>query len=188
MRVQRGRSNGDVGQELVGVQKLNVELLNVQGLTAVKAVELQEVVGEETELVLLCLTETQQKYKKVDFREDIQCVEKMREMDDKKGGGLTALMRKRQAFTMRQLNCEDPDVMRVEVSLQSVVLNIMVVYVDGKLKNKAENTYKCLDREMQTLRENETMVILGDFNGHVGFLGKQDLDAGGKRLLNFMET
>ena len=44
-------------------------------------------------------------------------------------------------------------------------------------------------RELNTICkkfENERLIILGDFNGHLGFLGTQVLNANGRFVLNFM--
>lgn len=48
-----------------------IGLINIQGLTKYKAIELERVIKEE-HLSLLCLTETQQKYKRVDFADFVQ--------------------------------------------------------------------------------------------------------------------
>ena len=63
-----------------------IRLVNVQGLTKPKVVELEKLLMEKCELV--CLTETQQKYKKVTFSKGINTVDSMRKSTDKKGGGL----------------------------------------------------------------------------------------------------
>ena len=36
-------------------------------------------------------------------------------------------------------------------------------------------------------KQEEELMIIGDFNGHVGFLGEQKLDEGGKMIVEWME-
>ena len=153
-----------------------------------KAVELEELLsGREGAVVILGLTETQQKYRKVDFGDNILRLDKMREIDDKKGGGLTILMNKPEKTSMREIPSDDCDVMRVEVELGSIVINVLLVYIDGKLKSRFEKTYRCINGEMEKIKENEYIIILGDFNSHVGFLGPQKLEEKGRLLLNLIE-
>ena len=151
-----------------------------------KAIELEELLTDEEEVVL-CLTETQQKYLKVEFSNALVRLDKMREINDKKGGGLTVLMKKQNGVLLQEIECEDWDVMRVEIKSRSTLLNILLVYVDGKTKSRAEKTYKCLNKEIEKLKERDNIIILGDFNGHVGFLGPQRLDEKGHSLLNLVE-
>ena len=47
--------------------KLEISLLNVQGLTQVKQCEIEKLITENT---ILCLTETQQKYMNVNVSDD----------------------------------------------------------------------------------------------------------------------
>ena len=153
-----------------------------------KAVELQRLLEEdEGAASLLCLVETQQKYRKVDFSKCYTMLDKMRHINDKKGGGLTMLMREQVGYMLREVGCGDCDVMRAELSIGSLALNIFLVYLDGREEQRAERTYGALEIEIQNLRETDPRIILGDFNSHVGFLGEQRLNKKGTKLLNFVD-
>ena len=62
-----------------------IELINIQGLTQSKAIELDDRVRTNT---LLCITETQQTRNRIKFKPDKKSIEQMRTRDDRKGGGL----------------------------------------------------------------------------------------------------
>ena len=95
---------------------LNIKLLNVQGLTKSKAGELERLMVENSgDINVMCIVETQQKFKKVDFSEAFATVDKMRSMGDKKGGGLTFLCDVCTDLLVEELQYENPDVMKVNL-------------------------------------------------------------------------
>ena len=168
---------------------ITIKLINVRGLTSAKAVELQSLVqeGNGEGVSIMCMVETQQKYKKVDFNDKMVCIEKMREINDKKGGGISVIMHRKDKVELNQKECADPDIMRLEVNIGAILMNIIVIYVDCKENNRMERAYQNLNGEIQNTREEDCLVVLGDFNGHVGFLGKQRLDKRGQKVLDLLE-
>ena len=58
-----------------------IKLLNIQGLTKVKAVELEHLFENND---ILCLTETQQKIEKISFNKSIKYITSMRDVKEKK--------------------------------------------------------------------------------------------------------
>ena len=58
-------------------------MLNIQGLTKVKAVKLEHLFENND---ILCLTETQQKIEKISFSRSIKHITSMRDVKEKKGG------------------------------------------------------------------------------------------------------
>ena len=48
---------------------IRIKLLNIQGLTQVKAFEIERII---TKNIIICLTETQQKLEKINFNQDIR--------------------------------------------------------------------------------------------------------------------
>ena len=68
---------------------MNVYLINVQGLTLDKKIEIERIISESGECInIVAVVETQMKYRKMDWSGGIQMVDKMRKEQDKKGGGL----------------------------------------------------------------------------------------------------
>ena len=53
------------------IKKLQIKLLNIQGLTKVKAIELESIFGNN---YILCLTETQPKMGKINVRKNVKNV------------------------------------------------------------------------------------------------------------------
>ena len=66
-------------------------MVNVQGLTRSKLLDLEDIL--KTDCDIMCLTETQQRSEKYDVSDGIEMVERMREVEDKKGGGLRICIR-----------------------------------------------------------------------------------------------
>ena len=64
---------------------MKIKLLTIQGLTKVKAVELQHLFENND---ILCLAETQQKIEQIHFSKSIKYITSMRDVKEEKGGGL----------------------------------------------------------------------------------------------------
>ena len=167
---------------------LRVKMINIQGLTKEKSVELEELLKEkDNELCILCLVETQQKYKKVDFSNSIKCVEKMREMEDKKGGGLSVLINKKNYRDIKEQDCKNTDILKVNIEIKNVNIRLLLTYLDVKDKQRNKKIMNQLDQELSSVHDEEKVILLGDFNGHLGYIGPQALNFNGENLLNIME-
>ena len=44
-----------------------------------------------------------------------------------------------------------------------------------------------LNQILSDYAENENVLVLGDFNGHLGFIGEQELNENGRYVLEIME-
>ena len=62
-----------------------------------------------------------------------------------------------------------------------------MAYLDVKDRNRNNKIYREIIRLIDEIGEEKLLVIMGDFNGHVGFLGPQELNLNGKLLLDFVE-
>ena len=88
--------------------KLRMDLINVQGLTDTKAIELRRRMNEgkkENEVRIGCLVETHEKYRRFEWGNQMLEINQMRDINDKKGGGLMIITN---------------DLERVSISKQSV--------------------------------------------------------------------
>ena len=168
---------------------MKVKLINIQGLTKEKGVEVEELLLKENdyEINILCLVETHQKYKKVDFSDDVINVDKMRKLEDKKGGGLTVLMNRNSFCELNEQECKNSDILLVNAIIKNVTIKLILVYVDVKDKLRYEILMRQLDSELDKIKDGEKVILLGDFNGHIGFLGPQTLNHNGEKLLNLAE-
>ena len=70
----------------------SIKLINIQGLTKPKAVELETILDNND---IICLTETQQKVEKLNFSKGIKTLVNMREKHEKKGGGLMPIYKEK---------------------------------------------------------------------------------------------
>ena len=162
-------------------------LLNIQGLTKVKTVEMGNLLAQEKYMNILCLTETQQKYKKVTFSEGVKCRDKMRKIEDKKGGGLSILAYQGDGVVMEENECDNADIMKMKIEIAGRRVVLLLVYVDHKLQERNEKILNTLDNEISKVDDHEHLMMLGDFNGHLEFIGQQKLNVNGKMILNLLE-
>ena len=72
-------------------REIIVKVVNVQGLTKTKGMEIEELINDNS---IVCLTETQKKIRDVNFSETFEVIDNMREEKDRKGGGIMVLYRK----------------------------------------------------------------------------------------------
>ena len=79
------REKKDRKKENVEKETIEIKLLNVQGLTEEKWVEILEETGDNS---IMCLMETQKKVDGIKIVNDVKIIQTMREMQDRKRGGL----------------------------------------------------------------------------------------------------
>ena len=168
-------------------ERLKISLLNVQGLSKQKLMEVEQLIEMKHEIV--CLTETHQKIDKLLLGKGLIKVESMRNKDDKKGGGLMAIGRKNKGMEIEKLKADHEDILLLGVTFMGIEIKILIVYFaagnkqDDKQRN-AEIKQKC-ENIIENINE-EALIIMGDFNGHVGFIGHQKADAEGEMVLRWV--
>ena len=163
-------------------------MINVQGLTRQKVYELENLMTtEENEVNMICLVETQQKFKKVDFSEATTCLEKMRTKEDKKGGGFTVVWSTKSGLHAEEVPCNNPDLLKIKIQYKTMLVTMLLVYVDCKENERINYMYKTLNDELLEVKDKENLIVLGDFNGHLGFIGMQEQNWKGRMLLDFIE-
>lgn len=155
--------------------------INIQFLTKVKAKELEGLIEENT---ILCLTETNLKWKSVNFRENIKEISSMRKLNDKKGGGLMVL-RKGENVQMTETDTKNEDVMIVECEICSMKFTLFLVYLSVNDNDRNTKIMNEIQQRPQRLEEN--YIVIGDFNGHIGIIGQQSINENGRKLLNLSE-
>ena len=162
-------------------------LINVQGLTQLKWCELSAVIDGDDCGKLLAITETQKKYENFSISESYKYVTSMRGMQDKRGGGLMVVARAEE-IEMEKKECNNPDVMVVGVEWQGWKFRMILVYMDVqeearniRIRNRVREVVEGIDVE-------ENLILLGDFNAHLGFVGPQKLNKNGKVVVDLMES
>ena len=115
-----------------------MNLVNVQGLTKPKLIELEQLL--RTDCDLMCLTETQQKYEKLELSSGIEKVDSMREEKDKKGGGLLLMYKSGSLYEVSKVQTSNNDILHAVVKVGGEILHVVLLYfsVISKQEDKAE--------------------------------------------------
>ena len=169
--------------------KVRIMSLNVQGLTEGKLFEVQKILAKHCEI--MCLTETQQKRDKLVIEEGVKKIESMRELEDKKGGGLLILWKEKDHFraTITPTKCKD--ILNAEFKIESISLHITLVYFSVTNRGEDKIRNKKMRKEMEKIigkleDKNEMYLLLGDMNGHTGLIGQQKENENGKMIKDWM--
>ena len=78
------------------------------------------------------------------------------------------------------------DIPYVNCKYQALQVRIILIYMSTN--NKARN--KDIQHKVESIlkkEEENALLMLGDFNGHVGFIGPQQCDDNGRMVLNWLE-
>ncbi len=164
--------------------KIEIKLLNVQGLTNAKMYELEKLIKSEQEL--LCLTETQQKIDKIKMSQNLRKLENMRQEKDRKGGGLMIIWQEGKNIELNKVDTLNKDLLYVRGNIGNTSIAIILVYMSVQDKERNENMETEIRKIIEKL-EDENVILLGDFNGHVGYIGDQELNNNGNIVLNIQE-
>ena len=116
---------------------------------------------------------------------DVSIIQTMREMQDRKGGGLL-IMYKEEKYYLQKMTTRSTEILHVEGEIGREQIRIVLVYMktgnDNEKKNIIEEIGQIVEeKEMQQ----KATIVLGDFNGHLGYLGNQEENMNGK-LINKM--
>ena len=160
---------------------MSIKLLNIQGLTQVKAIEIERILTKNS---IICLTGTQQKLEKINFSQDIRYITSMRSMQDKRGGGLMVLWRDDYSITLTKVDIAQSDILIVQCKIQGTSFILVPVYMSVNDYNKNNNIYQYIQ---SNLVDCPNYIILGDFNGHTGFLGPHTMNKNGEAMLDFID-
>ena len=153
----------------------SVKLINIQGLSNTKVVEVEHLLKDKGDL--LCITETQNTTNSTKFTDNIIRHISMRTAKDKKGGGLMTCYREGKEIDFKQTNIDKntKDFMEIRGKIWNFDMVIILLYfsVETKEEDRQRNQKmkKEVERRIETVEEEEALIVLGDFNGHIGMLG-----------------
>ena len=162
----------------------NLWLLNIRGLNTKKLEELYNSVnfGEND---LVCLTETHEKYSSVRIPDCYHYVVRRRDINDKKGGGLMIQMGKEIKHNLHSTDCSD--LLFIDTEIGNKKVKVILVYMDVVSEERNIKIRKELDDILENCTDEDNIVVLGDFNGHLGFIGPQEINRNGRYVLEIME-
>lgn len=162
-------------------------LLNVQGLTKQKLMEIESLMKKDIEI--FCLTETQQKVDKTRVSKGLIKIESMRKENDKKGGGLMILYRNSERNNLQKMDAKHDDILLVKGNINNKNIVIMLVYFTAGNKRDDNDRNKVIREKCEKIireAKDSAFMVLGDFNGHIGFLGYQKIDKKGEMIIEWM--
>ena len=168
----------------------HIKLVNIQGLSKTKVVEIECLIKNKGDI--LCLTETQHKTDKANLSHDITKHIQMRDEKDKKGGGLMVIYQTGCDIDLRKTDTKNTDLLELRGRIKDKDVRILLVYlsIENKPEDKQRNhslKTELIEKTEECQRQgNEALILLGDFNGHTGYLGEQKLDNNGKFIIDLM--
>ena len=131
--------------------------------------------------------ETHEKFNRVEWGEGVEYISSMRGQDDKRGGGISLIKGKNGcAWEKADYSCSD--ILMGRLNLWKLSIYILLVYIDVKDRERNANIYENLNIGMEVAVSSEMpIIIMCDFNGHVGFLRNQERSYNGTKMLEFTE-
>ena len=163
-----------------------IHLINIQGLSQTKMIDIENLMKSSDKLAIFCVTETQLKRNSIKNSNNIKFIHQMRLPNDKKGGGLALFWKYHPTIDIEEELYVHDDLLFCKCKIKNRTFFILLVY----LPFNDDQLSSILVSKITTLLEkygSENIMLLGDFNGHLGFLGKQKLDSNGKRVLKLTE-
>ena len=167
--------------------KLSVRLLNIQGLTMNKKFELQRLFQKDgNALEILALVETHVREDRFAWNKEWKIHEKRRKDGEKKGGGLLIVYKENSNIKLDAVEVDNSDLLVLKGTIGTHKIKLILVYyttrsstgskeINQKITNNLKGT-------MEQTDEDESMILMGDFNGHLGMAGEQRLDENGRIL------
>ena len=171
----------------VKFQDLEINLLNTQGLTQPKLFEIEDAINNRDNLSITCLTETQLKSNSLHFNNNFLSLSKHRSSIEKKGGGLMILWKNNGGLTITEIETDHSDILMAQIKAGKFKFYIILVYISTNDDCRNNIIYKLLT-DLTMKFQNENLLIIGDFNGHIGCLGPQPINKNGRKMLNFVDN
>ena len=162
-------------------KKLQIKLLNFQGLTKLKAIELESLFGNND---ILCLTETQQKLGKKLFSKNVKYVTSMRDVKEKKSGGLMILY-KNGNILMKKIETIHNDILIIKCQIYGLEIRMILIYMSVSNYDTNKHLMKYIQYHIQNIKN---YIILDDFNRHIGFLGPLPMNKNGELMFDLIDN
>ena len=105
-------------------------------------------------------------------------------MQDKRGGGLMVLWKDDDSIILTQVNVAQSDILIIQCKIQSTTFTLVLVYMSVNDYNKNKISYQYIQ---SNIAECASYIIMGDFNGHTGFLGPHTINKIGEAMLDFID-
>ena len=151
-----------------------------------KKYEIEDLIEKQEKrgIVITCLVETHQTEDRYNWNTKWDVIERRREDKDKKGGGLMLIQKRDDTTKLKKKDTRNADILVAEGKIENAKTKIILVYLATGSSNESRERNNRIKEELEeTLNESEDdegIIILGDFNGHISEIGKQKEDRNGK--------
>ena len=95
------------------------------------------------------------------------------------------MMRKSKSKIIEKISTVHKNILHAKLELDKFVFTIILVHLSSS--DSVRNNI--IQREINTILNkniNQPVILLGDFNGHVGFLGPQEVNMNGEKVLHWI--
>ena len=173
-------------------KSLKLRVININGLTPDKYIEIEEEFYTKEEINITCLTETHEKYEKIEPDRNITTFNVIREKktDEKRGGGIQVMIPKMTRIDLKKIENINKELLELEGTVFGIGLKIIIVYFDANRNQKGKDRNSALRKIIEEKIENnkkEGIIVAGDFNGHMKEIDGRDTDKNGKMITDWME-
>ena len=162
-------------------------MLNVQGLTQSKMIEIEQIIMKNKHKIF-CAIETHQTRDHIHFHECLKQISSMRKLGDKKGGGISLFFQEDIFENVEKIPTDSNDILAANICLGTYSFTLIAVYASTNDFNRNLKIYKEIQSIVSKMNETKNILVMGDLNGHVGFIGPQPINRNGKLILDLADT
>ena len=174
-------------------EEIIIQAINIQGMSHMKKYELEKMIErqERRAITVTGIVETQIKEDRYTWEDGWKVYEERRDISDKRGGGLILLHLDHKYIKMEKIETNHRDILAIRGTIKGKKMMIVLIYMaTGNTQTSRERNVK-IDENLRKLidenKEENGIILLGDFNGHLGHNGRQQEDDNGKRIKRMVE-
>ena len=185
--VNKTERNNSENQDEKAKNEITLGMINIQGLTNQKLFEIETLMQKEIDIFLI--TETQLREDKIIVSKGLRKIDEMRKGNDKKGGGLMVIYKDSKRINIEKEDSKHVDLLLFNGIINNKIIKFLLVYFPTGNKNEDNERRKTIRKQCEKIigeSRNNAFIVLGDFNGHVGFLGYQKIDKNGEMIIEWM--
>ena len=172
-------------KKVEGSESMKLKFLNTQGLTQTKMIEIEQLL-DNSENCLICLVETHQVRDNIYTYKDSNTRSSFRKAGEKKGGGIQLVWSKNSKIHIVEESSVHSDLMFAKVEVGMLRFFLVVTYFATNDRKTNEDLTKEIGKFLKS-KENDKVMMVGDFNAHLGILGTQKVNDTGKKVLKMRE-
>ena len=110
----------------------------------------------------------------------------MRCKEETRGGGLMLLFKDQKSICVQQAKTKLKDILIVKGMIKKYHITIILVDLSVVIGDEEKKTNgdikKEIRKQIEECEDEELIILLGDFNGHIGILGDQQINHNGKPM------